>query len=71
MHIFYCVQLQLLVEQNPVIPNINSGANIILYTLSVHKLYLLYILHIFEKHMYETCITGLTWAENRSEMDCE
>ena len=32
----------------------------------------LYIVNIFEKHvdivMY---ITGLTWAENRSDMDCE
>ena len=33
LYTFYCVNLQLLVEQNPVIPNINSGANIILYTL--------------------------------------
>ena len=32
MYIFYCVKLQLLVEQNPVIPNINSGATI--YTMS-------------------------------------
>ena len=31
--IYFCVKLQLLVEQIPVIPNINSGANIILYTL--------------------------------------
>ena len=37
-----------MVEQNPVIPNINSGANTILYILSVHKLYLLHIVHIFE-----------------------
>ena len=33
MHILYYVKLQLLVEQNPVIPNINSGANIILYII--------------------------------------
>ena len=71
MYTFYCVKLQLLVKQNPVIPNINSGANIILYTLGVHKLYLLYIVYVFEKYTYETCITGLTWAENRSDMDCE
>ena len=32
----------------------------------------LYIVHIFEKHFKSvTCITGLTWAENRSDMDCE
>ena len=32
----------------------------------------LYIEHIFEKHVKSvTCITGLTWAENRSDMDCE
>ena len=39
---FIVWKLQLLVEQNPVIPNINSGANIILYIIWVHKLYLLY-----------------------------
>ena len=31
--IYYGVKLQLLVEQNPVIPNINSRANIILYII--------------------------------------
>ena len=31
--------LQLSVEQNPVILNIKSGANIILYIIWVHKLY--------------------------------
>ena len=37
-----------MIEQNPVIPNINSGAKTVIYTLRVHKLYLLYIVHIFE-----------------------
>ena len=32
-NIFYCVKLQLSVKQNPVIPNINSGANDILYII--------------------------------------
>ena len=42
-----------MVEQNPVILNINSGTNIILYIIWVHKLYLLhYILYNkFEKHV--------------------
>ena len=31
--IYFCVKLQLLVKQNPVIPNVNSGANIILYII--------------------------------------
>ena len=39
-------------EQNPVIPNINSGANIILYIIWVYKLYLLhYILYTYFKNM--------------------
>ena len=81
IYIYYCVKLQLLwVEQNPVIPNINSGATIILYTLLVHKnciYYIIYCTHIWKKYMCEicvwknVCITGLTWAENRSDMDCE
>ena len=33
VHIFYCVKLHLSVKQNPVIPNINSGANAILYII--------------------------------------
>ena len=42
--------LQLSVEQNPVILNINSGANVILYIIWVHKLYLLYyILYTYLK----------------------
>ena len=31
-----------------------------------------YIEHVFEKACEMiTCNTGLTWAENRSDMDCE
>ena len=45
-------KLYLLDEQNPVIPNINSGANVILYIIWVHKLYLLhYILYTYFKNM--------------------
>ena len=32
-NIFNCVNLYLMVEQNPVIPNINNGANIIQYII--------------------------------------
>ena len=44
--------LQLSVEQNPVILNTNSGANVMLYIIWVHKLYLLYyILYTYLKNM--------------------
>ena len=75
MHIFYCVKLQLLVEQNPVIPNINSGAKTILYiyyyecTNCIY--YIIYCTHIRKTCGSVKCITSLTWAENRSDMDCE
>ena len=50
MCIFYCENLQLLVEQNAVIPNINSGAKrYITYIMSENCVY--YIVHIFEKHV--------------------
>ena len=51
MHIFYCIKLQLLVEQNPVIPNINSGANIILhiYYECINCIY--YILYTYLKNI--------------------
>ena len=50
MHIFYCVKLQLLVEQNPVIPNINSGAkHYTIYIMSAKIVFVIYIVHIFEK----------------------
>ena len=41
-----------MVKQNPVIPNIHSGANIIIYTLRVQIVFImLFIVHIFEKHV--------------------
>ena len=42
-----------MVEQNPVILNINSSANIILYIIWVHKMYLLHhiLFNKFEKHV--------------------
>ena len=46
--------------------NKNSGAK---HNMS-EKLYLLYIL-IWKAWQYTTCITGLTWADNLSDMDCE
>ena len=36
-NIFNRVNLQLMVEQNPVIPNINNGANIIQYIIRVNN----------------------------------
>ena len=55
------------------IPNINSGANIIIYYQSEQIVFMnLYIVHILENHVKSiTCTTGLTWAENRSDMECE
>ena len=41
-----------MVKQNPVIPNINNSANIILYTLWVHKLYLLYSKNMLKCNLY-------------------
>ena len=54
MYLFYCVTLQKPVEQNPVIPNINSGAtHYIIYSISA-KLYLLYyLLYTNLKHMWK------------------
>ena len=48
MNIFYCVKLQLSVEQNPVIPNINSGAkHYIIYIMSANCIYyIIYGTHI-------------------------
>ena len=41
-----------MVKQNPVIPNINSGATIMIYPLRVQIVFiLLFIVHIFEKHV--------------------
>ena len=52
MHILYCIKLQLLDKQNPVIPYINSSANIILYYMSAQIVFvILSIIHIFEKHV--------------------
>ena len=71
MYLFYCVLLQLPVKQTPVILNRNSGAKQFnIYIMSDNCIY--YIIHIFEKACKNvTCITGLIWAENRSDMDCE
>ena len=50
MYLFYCILLQLLVKQNPVIPNRNSGAkHYTIYIMSENCIY--YIIHIFEKHV--------------------
>ena len=48
MHILYCVKLQLLVEQNPVIPNINGGAkHYITYIMSANCIHsIIYCTHI-------------------------
>ena len=57
-----------LVEQNPVIPEYKRC---LLYTnvviiFEIHIICMMFdILDIF------VIITGLTWAENRSDMDCE
>ena len=56
----------------PVIPTIHNGANITHCVLS-EQLYL-YICRYVCKHKpcyNEQCSTGLTWAENQSDMDCE
>ena len=40
MYLFYCAYLQLKVKQNPVIPNINSGAtHYIIYITSANCIY--------------------------------
>ena len=63
-----------MVKQNPVIPNIHSGANIIIYTLRVQIVFIiLFIVHIFEKHVEMQLVlpawhglrTGLTWTVNK------
>ena len=53
MHIFYCVKLQLLVEQNPVIPNINSSAKrYITYIMSANCIYyIIYCTHIWYTYL--------------------
>ena len=68
------LQYSIKVEQNPVIPNINSGAKhySIHITSANYIYYITYIVYEFETYARNaTCITGLTWAENRSDMDCE
>ena len=62
-----------MVEQNPVIPNINSGAkHYIIYITSENCIYyIIYCTRISKTCGNVTCITSLTWAENRSDMDCE
>ena len=47
--------------------------NIIVYILRVQIIsIILYIVYKFETHVKNaTCITGLTWTENWSDMDCE
>ena len=71
MYLFCCVLVQLLVKQNSVIQNRNSGAKQYnIYIMSDNCIY--YIIHVSEKACKNvTCITGLIWAENRSDMDCE
>ena len=50
--IYFIVSMIKMVKQNPVIPNIHSGANIIIYTLQVRIVFIiLFIVHIFEKHV--------------------
>ena len=52
MHLLYCIKLQLLDKQNPVIPNINSDAKNILYYMSAQIVFvILSIIHIFKKHV--------------------
>ena len=50
--IYFIVSMTKMVKQNPVIPNIHSGANIIIYTLRVQIVFIiLFIVHTFEKHV--------------------
>ena len=51
MNTFNCVNLYLLVEQNPVIPNINNGANITQYIIWVNNcIYLIISCEYVWKH---------------------
>ena len=57
-----------LVEQNPVIPEYKRC---LLYTKVIIIFETLIICMTFDIFNILVIITGLTWAENRSDMDCE
>ena len=47
-YIYNCVTLYLLVKQNPVIPNIDNGANITIYILRVNNcIYIIILVDTF------------------------
>ena len=49
----------------------NNGAkHNAIYILWVQIVFVILYTYL-KKHDKNTCITGLTWAENRSDMDCE
>ena len=68
---YECIVVLFDVKQNPVIPKPYKGASnkSNIYACVCNKLY--YSLYISVVIIYSHCITGLIWAENRSDMDCE
>ena len=68
-----CAILKIYVKQNPVIPKFSNGATTTEMIFTCEQLYLYSCIcrNVEKIIMYKNCITGLTWAENRSDMDCE
>ena len=74
MNLFYCVKLYLTSRAKSCDPQKTySGAThyIIYVIITKCNYYYIYCTRIRNKCGNVTCVTGLTWAENRSDMDCE
>ena len=80
MYLFYCVIVQIIVEQNPVIPKINSGATYYTIYSNTCKIVFILLFIIYIYYILYTYLKNITkcnvyyrpdMAENRSDMDCE